>query len=125
MTQTNKDFEAKVKQSLDASAANIDRETQQRLDQIRRNALNQSAPSFLDKLTANWMPATGLVFCSVLALLVILPNQHMNNGADYQGQTAVLDLLENADDLDTLSDPGFYLWVDEAEQDYTGQNHAV
>jgi hypothetical protein len=95
---------------------------------MRRAALNQPAkenwfkPSWL--IFNGWIPATSLVFCSVIAMLIILPSQQSTLTADLPDQTAMLELLDNPDELDALSDPYFLLWVEEMNSE-DGAAHAV
>jgi hypothetical protein len=114
-------LENRIKASLDQSAAYLDADTQARLQAIRRAALNQ--PTKTSWLSLNgWIPAASLVFCSVIAMLLVLPSkQSPTNPVD---QTAMLELLNNPDELDALSDPDFYMWVDEMDM-LQGEGHAV
>ena len=114
-------FEERIKTSLDQSASQLDADTQARLQAVRRAALNQPANTSWFSLNG-WIPAASLVFCSVIAMLLILPSkQSPTSPVD---QTAMLELLINPDELDALSDPDFYMWVDEMNISH-GENHAV
>ncbi len=114
-------FEERIKTSLDQSASQLDAGTQARLQAIRRAALTQPAKISWFSLNG-WVPAASLVFCSVVAVLLVLPSkQSPTNPVD---QTAMLELLNNPDELDALSDPDFYMWVDEMDMSH-GENHAV
>jgi hypothetical protein len=117
----NKLLEDRIKVSLDQSAAYLDADTQARLQAIRRTALNQPAKTSWFTLKG-WVPAASLAFCSVIAMLLVLPSQYApTNAAD---QTAMLELLDNPDELDALSDPDFYMWIDELDMP-NAEHHAV
>ena len=126
----NKDFEDKVKQSLDANAQNLDAETRQLLANARRNALNQAPKTawlsgWLKK--EYWLPASTVALCSLLAVFILVnPKPHVRTNQsvpsnvaaaqqknDALNQVATLELLDNVDDIDTTTDPDFYLWADE------------
>jgi len=111
----DENLESRIKTHLKMSALNLDGETKRRLLEIRRNALNQ--PTRLSWFKSHqWMPAAGLAFCSVIAIMLYLPSQHSpsNGGAIPIDQTAMIELIDSTDDIDTLSDPDFYLWLDES-----------
>lgn len=107
----NDKLEPRIKRSLDSKTTQIDAATQQRLNQARRSALNQTdAKSWLSR---QWMPVTGVAFCSIFAVMLALnTNQIQPTSID---QTAMIELIENSDDVETLSDPAFDLWLDEIE----------
>jgi hypothetical protein len=118
------DFEEKIKASLDESTANLDADTRKRLADMRRQALNSptrhAKPARWLALT-DWLPSTGLVFGVLLALFFVMQQQGSSEFG--QDQVAVFEMLHNAEDLDTLSDPDFYLWAD--EQLANESSHAV
>ncbi len=121
-------LEDRIKASLDQSAAHLDANTQARLQAIRRAALNQPAKTAWLKLNkfklSNWIPAAGLVFCSVIAVLIILPSHKASNQSPViVDQTAMLELLDNPDELDAISDPDFYIWID--QMDSVNETHHV
>ncbi len=117
-------LEDRIKASLNQSVDTLDAETRQRIHAIRRVALNQPSTAFKWR---SWLPAASIAFCSVIAMFVILPYHQQVTNVPLD-QTAMLELLDNPEDLDTLSDPDFYMWVDELNvqnnQD-TGEHHAV
>lgn len=116
-------LEDRIKASLEDSARSLDADTQQRLNAIRRAALNQPANEKWLKLNG-WIPATSLVFCSVIAMLIILPSHQTTQTGELPDQTAMLELLDNPDELEVLSDPDFLMWVDEVNSE-NGAAHAV
>jgi hypothetical protein len=119
-------FEQKVKASLDDSAANLDADTRKRLADIRRQALNtQTSQVKLARWLAltGWLPSTSLAFGVLLALFFVAQHKQQNGLESGQEQVAAFEMLNDADDLETLSDPDFYLWAD--EQLSNGSDHAV
>lgn len=107
-------LETRIKEGLLTSIHHIDDDTRQRLQKIRRNAINQPAKTSWFK-SHQWVPAASLAFCSIIAIMLYLPSQQsQTDSATTQiDQTAMFELIDNADDLDTLSDPDFYMWLDE------------
>jgi len=111
------EFESRIKSSLDNSVQAIDADTRKRLADIRRLALNQPAKTSWLKRDY-WLPATSLAFCTLLAVFFIIqPNNHSSDDFDQNQQVAMLELLNNAEDLEVISDPDFYLWADEVLED--------
>ncbi len=110
-------FENKVKTGLDDSLQTIDADTRRRLADMRRLALNQ--PNKISWLKREyWLPATSLAFCALLAVFVVIqPNNHSSDDFGRYQQVAMLELLNNAEDLEVISDPDFYLWADEVLED--------
>lgn len=104
-------LEARIKASLDASTQSIDADTQQRLNAMRRAALNQPTKTNWLRLQY-WLPATSLAFCTVVGMMLWLPTQAPAPSATLE-HTAMLELIENPEELEVMSDPGFYLWLDE------------
>ena len=128
----NHQFEDKVKASLTRSVEAIDADTRQRLADIRRQSLNTAS----EKISpAKWltldfwrdnhlMPAASLAFCALIAVFLVSSPQTQNAtnvipSMDNQNQVAILELLNNPDELEVLSDPDFYLWADEMLMDET------
>jgi hypothetical protein len=114
----NKTFESKVKASLDNSAQAIDADTRKRLADIRKQALlsfdTRQYPQSKWLTFQHWIPAASLAFCALLTVLFVVHpknNNPVNTGQDQQ--LAMLELLNNADDLEAITDPDFYLWADE------------
>ncbi|MFW5431204.1 MAG: hypothetical protein ACKE5M_07700 [Methylophilaceae bacterium] len=110
-------LENRIKSGLQESVQQLDAETLQRLQSIRREALNPPKKrSWLSLLQSNyWMPATGFAFCSIIAAMLFLPQLQDTNNTNVLDQTAMFELLENPEDLEIISDPWFYLWMDELE----------
>lgn len=64
------------------------------------------------------MPASALAFCALVAVFVVINPQQTDNGFgvasnNIDNPTAVLEVLNNAEDLDVISDPDFYAWAEE------------
>lgn len=120
MTIDEKTFTDRIHAGLTASTNEIDAETQQRLYAIRRKALQQKPQqTWLQKLLQNnmvWAPVAGVAFCSVMAIMFILPAQQASSPAAISGEyTAMFEVVESPEDLDTITDPDFYLWLDETK----------
>lgn len=109
-------LEKRIVTSLNQQVTNLDSETIQRLQAIRRDALHQPKKSWFSFTVSNhWLPATGLIAASSFAVLLFYPQSQSINNSTPLEQTAMVELLENAEDLDVMSDVGFYLWMDELE----------
>lgn len=125
MSETEtKDLESRIKASLDVSVEQLDADTLKRLNAARRSALNP--PTKARWLSANyWLPAASLAFCTVVGVMLLLP-MHASNPTSPMDHTAMLELMENPEELDVISDPGFYLWLDEVgASDAESVGHAV
>ncbi|WP_020181559.1 DUF3619 family protein [Methylotenera sp. 1P/1] len=115
MTIDEKTFTDRIQSSLTASTNEIDADTQHRLHAIRRQALQQKPQKAWWKNIV-WAPVAGVAFCSVMAIMFILPAQHSASPAAVSGEyTAMFEVVESPDDLDAITDPEFYLWLDETE----------
>lgn len=114
-------LEERIKSSLNESAEHLAAETRQRLQSIRREALNQPERiNWLSLLQSNyWAPAAGLTVCSLFVALVFLPQTNSTNNTNTLEQIAMFELLDSpedfSEDLEVISDPAFYLWMDELE----------
>lgn len=120
MTINEKTFTDRIQAGLTASTNDIDAETQHRLHAIRRQALQQKPQqAWLKKLWQNnmvWAPVAGVAFCSVMAIMFILPSQQANSPASVSGEyTAMFEVVESPEDFDAVTDPDFYLWLEEAQ----------
>lgn len=136
----NTPLEDRIKASLEHSTTQLDTETLQRLQAARRSALSPAGKLTWFNIKAwfssknwfsfkNWvnlkslLPAASLAFCMAIAILIAFPAHQTltNNPSD---QTAMLELLNDPEDLDTLSDPDFYIWMEEIEANKE-DNHAA
>lgn len=130
MTIDEKTFTDRIQAGLTASTYEIDAETQQRLHAIRRKALQQKPQlSWLKKIWQSnmvWAPVAGVAFCSVMAIMFILPAQQASNPGAISGEyTAMFEVVESPEDLDTITDPDFYLWLDETNPSQNKQNSMI
>lgn len=130
MTIDEKTFTDRIQAGLTASTYEIDAETQQRLHAIRRKALQQKPQlSWLKKIWQSnmvWAPVAGVAFCSVMAIMFILPAQQASNPGAISGEyTAMFEVVESPEDLDTITDPDFYLWLDETNPSPNKQNSMI
>jgi hypothetical protein len=119
MTIDEKTFTERIKTTLNDSTNHIDADTQHRLHAIRRAALQQSGKqAWWKNIWSNHMvlaPLVGVAFCSVMAVMFILPAQQSTDPAAMSGEyTAMFEVVESPEDFDAVTDPDFYLWLDEA-----------
>lgn len=124
MTIDEKTFTDRIHAGLTASTNEMDAETQHRLHAIRRQALQQKPQkSWLNNIWPTsmvWAPVAGVAFCSVIAIMFILPAQQASAPATISGDyTAMFEVVDSPDDLDAVTDPDFYLWLDEVNPEDT------
>jgi len=125
---------SKIKDGLDASVLNLDQETQHRLASMRASALKkQPTRTWLDFKA--WGSASAFALTALLAILFVSPPKYINDTlpplAIQQNishaqpeQLTMLELLTNAEDMETATDPDFYVWIDEILAT-EGKNNAV
>jgi|GEM_PF-496127 len=133
MTTEQTEFEAKVKASLDESVLTLDKETQQALTSIRqqvlekqpqKSRLNFNTWDFNAWISNTWVPVGAFALCALLTVLIVYSPDNIddltqrmavqqNVNHDQYEQIAMLELLTNPEDLETTSDPDFYVWMDE------------
>lgn len=123
MTQ-NDFFEQKVKASLDSNLQELDFDTRQELANRRQKILFKQTGNTPNKwLQASyWMPAGSLALCSLFAAIMLFnpsANSDKNSGIkpSNQDQLAVFEWLDNTEELDVITDPDFYAWIDETLAD--------
>jgi len=126
-------FETKVKTSLDESVITLDKETQQALTSIRQKVLEKQRPQ--SRLNFNawnfnaWnlnalIPVGAFALCALLTVLIVYSPDNIDDSTqrmvaqqsgnhDQYEQIAMLELFTNPEDLETTSDPDFYVWMDE------------
>jgi len=126
-------FETKVKTSLDESVITLDKETQLALASIRQNVLEKQRPQ--SRLNFNawnfnvWnlnalIPVGAFALCALLTVLIVYSPDNIDDSTqrmvaqqsgnhDQYEQIAMLELFTNPEDLETTSDPDFYVWMDE------------
>ncbi len=104
-------FEQKVKASLDSNLQQLDVDTRQQLASRRLQALAKPSNKWLQ--ASYWLPAGSLALCSLFAAIMIINPSPNNSQPANQDQIAVFELLDNAEELDVMTDPDFYAWIDE------------
>ena len=126
-------FETKVKTSLDESVITLDKETQQALTSIRQKVLEKQRPQ--SRLNFNawnfnaWnlnalIPVGAFALCALLTVLIVYSPDNIDDSTqrmaaqqsgnhDQYEQIAMLELFTNPEDLETTTDPDFYVWMDE------------
>ena len=112
------DFENKIKASLDDSVNTIDADTRKRLADIRRQSLQADTQTVaharwltLSFMHQHWLTMLAMFIAVIMvALMLFSPS---NAPTIQQDHLAVLEALNNAEDLEIISDPDFYLWADE------------
>lgn len=115
----NSELENRIKQSLELSIQAIDDDTRKRLADIRRQSLQgQSSRTVQARwLTLDfwsnhyWLPVTLLVLSVAFTSVWLKSTTHITSTS--QTDFAMLELLDNPDELETMSDPDFYLWAEE------------
>jgi hypothetical protein len=129
-------FEAKAKASLEKSVQQINQQTRHDLANIRQQALNRqvlskASPKLSWLNMSNLAPAGALSFCLFVAVFFVYNQTNKPDAirpiaqqASQADQVAILELLTDLEALDTASDPGFYLWMEEALAN-EGINNAV
>ncbi|MDO9051772.1 MAG: hypothetical protein Q8N02_04210 [Methylotenera sp.] len=123
MTSDQEKLEAKAKASLDKSVYTLDKQTRDDLASIRKKVLQYQNTKTGFSLNA-WIPAGAFACCALLTVLILYSHnpaddttqqisvqQATNN--EQTEQIAMLELLTHPEDLETATDPAFYVWMDE------------
>lgn len=121
-------FEQKIKAHLDNGLSNLDANTQKRLASIRKQALaerKQPAKWLTTQYWFGFIPATSLALCTLFAIFLIINPKHEATLASGHDQLAVFELLNNTDELEVITDPDFYAWMDETLTDETLMNETT
>ena len=113
MMSSNEQFEQQVKASLDTHVEALDADTRKRLADIRRQALNAKTQPFGWFNVNNWLSASALALCSLFAVFLVFNPQNQETSPVQNDQVAVFELLDNAEELDAITDADFYVWMDE------------
>lgn len=108
-------LEEQIQSSLDNSLHDIDAETRQQLQTIRRDALKQPIHGNWLRGFNQWAPIAGIAICCMLVISIWMAPMQSTNELPKMEQMAIVELMENPEDFDMLSDPSFYLWMDELE----------
>ena len=114
----NTQFEHKVKTSLDANLDALDADTRKRLTDsrnkaVKSQALNSKSQPFAWLNINSSLPAGALALCSLFAVFLAFNPQDKSVQVLQNDQVAVFELLNNADELEAMTDPDFYAWIDE------------
>lgn len=126
MSKQDQEFEQRARTALDSSVTALDADTRRRLAAGRARALEQK--SFLARWlpSGNWMPATALAVCAVLAVTLFVANRRSDmpvQVAQTDSEFALELLLSEDDSADTVSDPDFFVVMD-AMMDEEDKQHA-
>lgn len=116
-------FERKVKASLDAKVDALDTDTRKRLADIRQQTLkvqalnaqvtNTKSQPFEWFNINNWLSAGALALASLFAVFLVFNPQNQETSPVQNEQVAVFELLDSTEELDAITDPDFYTWIDE------------
>ncbi len=128
------ELESRIKTSLDASAMRLDQDTQRRLAAMRAKAIKQKPVRPWFNFNA-WGSTSALALSALLAILFVTPAKHVDDALpqiasqqkashEQPEQITMLELLTNAEDTETATDPDFYVWIDEVLA-AEGTNNAV
>jgi len=128
------ELESRIKTSLDASAMRLDQDTQRRLAAMRAKAIKQQPERTWFNFNA-WGSTSALALSALLAILFVTPVKHVDDvlpqiasqqkaSHEQPEQITMLELLTNAEDTETATDPDFYVWIDEVLA-AEGKNNAV
>ncbi len=123
MTTSQEKLITKAKASLDASVYALDSETQADLASIRKKALYTQQKAAQHRFSA-WLPVGALAFCALLTATLLYSPLNIDDAAapiatqqtiqtEQAEQVAMLELLNNPEDLEAVTDPAFYVWMDE------------
>ena len=110
-------FERKVKASLDNHVDGLDADTRRRLADCRRQALTSKSQPFAWLNINSYLPAGALALCSLFAIFLLFKPQDNAVRVLASDQVALYELLNNAEELEVMTDPDFYAWIDESLED--------
>ena len=117
MMNKDEQFEQQVKACLDANVEALDADTRKRLADIRLQTLNaqtnSKTPLFGWLSITNWLPVGALAFASLFAVFLVFSPQNQDTPPLQNDQVAVFELLDNAEELEAITDADFYVWMDE------------
>lgn len=117
MKSKDEAFEQRVRTTLDTSVTGLDAETRSRLSAIRRKSLGHKPLLSRWLPFENWIPATALAVCAVLAVILIVSPSYQEAPdqlalQDTDEPISMLELLLSEDDQGEIGDPDFYVWLD-------------
>ena len=110
-------FERKVKASLDNHVDGLDSDARKRLADCRRQALASKSQPFAWLNINSYLPAGALALCALFAILLLFNPQDNAVRVLASDQVALYELLNNAEELEVMTDPDFYAWIDESLDD--------
>jgi len=127
MNQEGKEFEQRVRTTLDSSVSGLDAETRSRLSAIRHQAVGRrKSRPFLGLGFDLRIPATVLAACAVLAVLLLV-NPAPRGGGELIAQEdaeLALELFLGEGIQEVPGDPDFYVWMDEILLEQEESEHA-
>ncbi len=117
MSDDNSKLEQRIQAHFNARSTVLDAEIRAKLAQARNRALAQPTKTAVWQrwLQPGYMPALATGLCAVLivsALLLRPDSLQRSNGAD---NLILAELVSEPEELDAVTDPGFYAWLDEIE----------
>jgi Protein of unknown function (DUF3619) len=125
MSTDDQEFEQRVRSALDSSVTTLDADTRRRLAMGRARALDRT--SFLARWlpVSNWVPATALAGCAVLAVTLFVAHRQPDTPtlvAQTDPDVALEILLGSGDGQEADSDPDFYIVMDVMMNDEDRKN---
>jgi hypothetical protein len=125
MNRHDQEFEQRARTALDSSVAGLDAETRRRLAAGRARALERK--TFFERWlpAGNWVPATALAACAVLAVVLYVAQQKPESPvqvAQADPDVALEILLGNGDEQEADNDPYFYILMDSLMDDEDAQS---
>lgn len=125
MSQHDQEFERRAKAALEGSISALDADTRRSLAASRARALDQKQGASRWLPSSNWLPATALAACAVLAVALYIDRQQAAEpalAAQADPDVALEILLASSDDTDADSDPDFYILMDAMLNEEDAQN---
>ena len=114
---SDEQFERKVKASLNNHVNGLDADVRKHLADCRRQALASKSQPFAWLNINSYLPAGALALCSLFAVFLLFNPQDNAVRVLPSDQVAVYELLNNAEELEVMTDPDFYAWIDESLED--------
>lgn len=114
MSDSDRDFEQRVRSALDSGVTGLDGATRRQLAEMRARALDHK-PLWSHWLSVeNWIPVTAFASITVVtAILLLAPaDRDPPTQLALQENDIALEVLFGEDEHEDLSDPDFYVWLD-------------
>lgn len=108
-------FLEKARQALDNSVEDLDPDTQDKLNQIRRNALTEPGTKARPVPPGWWGPVGGIATAAVVATVWLT-----NPAPAPQPLMSDMELLTSEEDLEMMEDIEFVAWLMEQEDENAG-----